>query len=179
MAARWPEDADRIVAGLIGAEFAEAHLPAQQTLCLVEEAGELVKAFRRWKGWARTPGSFDAVRLEAADVVITARVTCRVFGWDWPNDGDPGHRSVPGLSDWQHVLRVSRMANNFANDVEPALTGQRGALAIYAAHRYTLELVEATTYRAADCLGFDLDAAVAEKLVTVFSRGWRKEPTDA
>ena len=43
-----------------------------QVLCVAEEAGEFVGAFRRWKGLARRDGSFDDVKHELADVVIAA-----------------------------------------------------------------------------------------------------------
>jgi NTP pyrophosphatase (non-canonical NTP hydrolase) len=57
-------------------------LRPQQTLALAEEAGEFVKAARRYLGMARRSGSLDDVRLELADVVITAYVTAEAFGID-------------------------------------------------------------------------------------------------
>ncbi len=47
-------------------------LDLQQVLCLAEEAGEFVGAYRRWKGMARRSGPFADVEAELADVVISA-----------------------------------------------------------------------------------------------------------
>lgn len=49
---------------------------------LAEEVGEFVGAYRRWKGLARRSGSFDDVRHELADVVITAYVMAAVLDID-------------------------------------------------------------------------------------------------
>lgn len=46
-----------------------------QMLCLAEEAGEAIQAYRRATGRARQPGGWDAVAAELADVVIVAYVT--------------------------------------------------------------------------------------------------------
>jgi len=56
--------------------------PLQPTLCLVEEAGEFAGAIRRWKGLARRSGTKEEVMLELADVVITAYVAARVYGFN-------------------------------------------------------------------------------------------------
>jgi NTP pyrophosphatase (non-canonical NTP hydrolase) len=45
-----------------------------QALCVAEEAGELVGAYRRWAGKARRRGTFEEVRLEVADVLIVTAV---------------------------------------------------------------------------------------------------------
>lgn len=74
----------------LGASFAERlreHFPAdnerdRQVLALAEEVGEFVGAYRRWSGNARRAGSFDDVRDELADVVITAYVTAAVLDID-------------------------------------------------------------------------------------------------
>ncbi len=87
---------------LLANGFDEETLDQQQVLCLAEETGEFVGAYRRWKGMARRSGPFSDVEAELADVVITAFVV-------------------------------------------------------------------------ADRLGVDLDAAVAQKLEVVFSRGWRTD----
>lgn len=71
-----------LVQRLVDANFDPKTLDVQQALAVVEEAGEFAQAFRRWKGMARTPGTFDAVRSELADVVITAYVTARVLDFD-------------------------------------------------------------------------------------------------
>lgn len=51
----------------------------QQALCVAEEAGEFVGAYRRWAGMARRNGSWDDVKAELADVVITAYVTASIL----------------------------------------------------------------------------------------------------
>ena len=53
----------------------DANRPEQVTpdvtaLCIAEEAGELIGAYRRYSGRARRAGSLDEVRLEMADVLI-------------------------------------------------------------------------------------------------------------
>lgn len=70
------------VAGHLNAHFDPATLPVQQVLALAEEAGEFTAAYRRWAGMARRRGTWDDVRAELADVVITAYVTARVLGID-------------------------------------------------------------------------------------------------
>lgn len=62
--------------------FPENDLLIQQVLCLAEEAGEFVGAYRRWAGMARRTGSFADVCAELADVVITAYVTANVLDID-------------------------------------------------------------------------------------------------
>ena len=54
----------------------------RQAIALVEEAGEFIGAFRRWKGMARRTGTETEVQEELADVIITAFVTAQEFGWD-------------------------------------------------------------------------------------------------
>ncbi|MVU81243.1 hypothetical protein GPX89_28860 [Nocardia sp. ET3-3] len=89
---------------LRAAGFPAAEAADSAVLALAEEAGEFVGAYRRWSGKARRTGTFDEMRAELADVVITA-------------------------------------------------------------------------WMAADALGIDLDAALADKLAVVFERGWRDQPT--
>lgn len=43
-----------------------------QAMCVVEEAGEFIGAYRRWRGFARRPGDFDQVTSELADVIIAS-----------------------------------------------------------------------------------------------------------
>lgn len=54
----------------------------RQVLCLAEEVGEFVGAFRRWKGLARRTGPVGDVHAELADVVITAYVAAEEMGFD-------------------------------------------------------------------------------------------------
>jgi NTP pyrophosphatase (non-canonical NTP hydrolase) len=71
-----------IVAGHLREHFDPATLAVQQVLCLAEESGEFTAAYRRHAGMARRRGTWDDVRAELADVVITAYVTARVLGID-------------------------------------------------------------------------------------------------
>lgn len=45
-----------------------------QAMCVVEEAGEFIGAYRRWRGFARRDGDIDAVTSELADVIISSFV---------------------------------------------------------------------------------------------------------
>ena len=62
--------------------FPDTDLKQQQVLCLAEEAGEFVGAYRRWAGMARRSGPWGDVEAELADVVVTAYVTAQVLGID-------------------------------------------------------------------------------------------------
>jgi NTP pyrophosphatase (non-canonical NTP hydrolase) len=53
-----------------------------QALCVAEEAGELVGAYRRWSGRARRSGSFEDVASEIADVLIVTAVFAERVGVD-------------------------------------------------------------------------------------------------
>lgn len=46
-----------------------------QIIATAEEAGELLKAWRRYQGYARRAGELDDVLNEVADVVIAAALT--------------------------------------------------------------------------------------------------------
>lgn len=77
----------RELAGTIAKRLRENGFPDEgaanrQVLALAEECGEFVGAFRRWSGQARRQGSFEDVRAELADVVITAFVAAEVLGVD-------------------------------------------------------------------------------------------------
>ena len=53
-----------------------------QMLCLAEEAGEVIQAYRRAAGKARTPGEWSQVAEELADMVIVSHVTALLAGID-------------------------------------------------------------------------------------------------
>jgi NTP pyrophosphatase (non-canonical NTP hydrolase) len=53
-----------------------------QALCVAEEAGEMVGAYRRWAGKARRLGTFDELRDEVADVLIVTAVFAHLAGID-------------------------------------------------------------------------------------------------
>jgi NTP pyrophosphatase (non-canonical NTP hydrolase) len=75
---RLPVIGDELVAKLVEAGFTK-NLEVQQVLCVAEEAGEFVGAYRRWSGMARRPGPFSDVEEELADVVITSFVMASVL----------------------------------------------------------------------------------------------------
>ena len=53
-----------------------------QVLCVAEEAGEFVGAYRRYEGMARRDGSWQDVQAELADVVISAYTAAHAIGFD-------------------------------------------------------------------------------------------------
>lgn len=53
-----------------------------QAICVAEEAGELLGAYRRWSGKARRKGSFEDVQQEIADVLIVTAVFAVRLGID-------------------------------------------------------------------------------------------------
>lgn len=53
-----------------------------QALCVAEEAGELVGAYRRWAGKARRTGTLAEVEAELADVLIVTAIFAEVIGID-------------------------------------------------------------------------------------------------
>jgi NTP pyrophosphatase (non-canonical NTP hydrolase) len=53
-----------------------------QILCLAEEVGEAVQAYRRATGRARQSATWESVAEELADIVIVARVTALLAGID-------------------------------------------------------------------------------------------------
>lgn len=64
--------------------FPNGQIGDAATLCVAEEAGEFVKAYRRWRGYSRTPGDFDSMADELADVVISAFFAADDYGIDLP-----------------------------------------------------------------------------------------------
>lgn len=55
---------------------------SHQMTVQTEETGEAAKAGRAYFGMARDDGNYHDLRLELADVVITARVTAELLGFD-------------------------------------------------------------------------------------------------
>jgi len=53
-----------------------------QALCVAEEAGELIGAYRRWAGKARRAGEFSEVVSEIADVLIVTALFAEMLGVD-------------------------------------------------------------------------------------------------
>lgn len=77
-----PDHAQAIVEHLAYAGFDQDPTMAtnRQVLCLAEEVGEFVGAYRRYTGQARRTGTLDEVYSELADVVIVAYVTAAEMG---------------------------------------------------------------------------------------------------
>lgn len=69
-----PEQARLIAERLRANGFPAEGAVQRNVLCLAEEAGELVGAYRRWTGQARRTGTAQQMYAELADVVITAYV---------------------------------------------------------------------------------------------------------
>lgn len=80
--AELPASAAEIVDKLRANGFPAETGPTRQVLCLAEEAGEFVGAYRRWAGLARRRGDFQKVRDELADVVIAAAVAAQELDID-------------------------------------------------------------------------------------------------
>lgn len=72
----------REIRGRLERTFPLNDLHIQQVLCLAEEVGEFVAAFRRAVGMARRGGPWEHVEEELADVVIAAYVAGAVLGID-------------------------------------------------------------------------------------------------
>lgn len=53
-----------------------------QAMCVAEEAGEFIKAYRKWRGFARTAGPVDDVTEELSDVVIASLLMFAVMDSD-------------------------------------------------------------------------------------------------
>lgn len=53
-----------------------------QAMCVVEEAGEFIGAYRRWRGFARRPGEARDMHKELADVIIAAFLMFAVLDAD-------------------------------------------------------------------------------------------------
>jgi NTP pyrophosphatase (non-canonical NTP hydrolase) len=64
------------------AEITDNNAADTQALCVAEEAGELIGAYRRWTGRARRNGMLDEVRAEVADVLITTAIFAEMLGID-------------------------------------------------------------------------------------------------
>jgi NTP pyrophosphatase (non-canonical NTP hydrolase) len=63
-------------------EITDANAIDTQALCVAEEAGEVVGAYRRFTGRARRKGTFSEVADEVADVLITTAIFAEMIGVD-------------------------------------------------------------------------------------------------
>lgn len=74
--------ADKIVYRLRENGFTKEEQPDRQAIALGEEVGEFLQQWRRWRGWARQPGTEMRAAEELADVIITGYVTAAEQEWD-------------------------------------------------------------------------------------------------
>lgn len=156
------QTAHEIVACLRENGFGPEQGVDRQVLALMEESGEFVGAYRRWRGWARRPGSFEDMRAEIADVMITTYVTAAEAGLDI--DPTLNWAKQPTWNEpFRAVLMVFRAVNN-ATRLYPTMPLSACDLS---------SVVLAARY-AAFALEINLAAAVHDKLQTVFTRGWRE-----
>jgi NTP pyrophosphatase (non-canonical NTP hydrolase) len=87
--------------------FPPENRAVQQVLCLAEEVGEFVAAYRRAQGMARRPGPMADVEAELADVVITAYVTAHVLNIDLM-DAIDNKLTIIFTRGWRDVQRDER-----------------------------------------------------------------------
>lgn len=76
-------------------------LELNQVIDVAEEVGEFLKAYRRARGWARTPGDYLAVEQELADVVIAAYGAAYALGFDLDQAVDERLTAVQERADAQ------------------------------------------------------------------------------
>lgn len=120
-----------------------------------------------YTGQARRTGTLAELAAELADVVITAHVAAHEMALDlgayyWP----PSAVHYLTTERWVRLLfvRAGRFVDNFVDGCDPTSPSVQ------------LDLVDvvAGAHAVAQALGIDLDAAIAEKLTVVFTRGWRE-----
>lgn len=150
--------------------FPDTDLAQQQVLCLAEEAGEFVGAYRRWAGMARRSGPWEDVQAELSDVAITAYVTAHLFNIDIDAMQLTARESRNAA---RQVMRVFVAAGK-AVEAYDLISGRNGA-ALFATR---LAVVASAAWSAANVLGIDLSAAVREKTAVVMTRGWRDKPAE-
>lgn len=152
--------------------FPDTDLAQQQVLCLAEEAGEFVGAYRRWAGMARRTGSWEHVKAELADVVVTAYVAANVLGV--ADRLDCVHESL-GEPAGHDALRQVRAVFCAAADVVAVFDREGPSEALLATHLVSVVDLACDTARV---LEIDLDEAVREKTAVIMTRGWRDEPAE-
>jgi NTP pyrophosphatase (non-canonical NTP hydrolase) len=148
--------------------FPDTDLAVQQVLCLAEEAGEFVGAYRRWAGMARQSSPWSDVQAELADVVVTTYVTAHIFGIDIDAMQLDARESQTA---YRQVMRVFIAAGK-AVEAYDLIRGRNGT-ALFATR---LAVTAAAARSAATVLDIDLSAAVQAKNEEVRSRGWRDRP---
>lgn len=156
-------DAARRIIDNLRANGFEPDKSEDQVLALMEEAGEVVGAYRRCTGRARRSGTPKDFHLELADLVITAHITAIVLGYELTAQPIRLMFGVEPADAWPHVMDVFQAVSEFSGVWGTGVDG-----------REELEKVVRVTFHVASVLHVDLDAAIADKLKTVFSRGWRE-----
>ena len=136
-----------------------------QVLTLMEEAGEIVGAYRRWTGRARRFGTTEELQAELADMVITAHVTAIELGYELTAVPVRLMYGVEPADAWPYAMAIFHAVGTF---------GQRWGAGEDA--REELEKVVQITCQMAAVLRVDLAVAIAAKLEIVFTRGWREVP---
>ncbi|MCO6011541.1 hypothetical protein NE236_41980 [Actinoallomurus purpureus] len=159
--------ADRVVTHL-AANFPADQLPHQQIFCLAEEAGEFVGAYRRWAGMARRRGPWDDVRMELADVVLTAHVAALVL--DIAPDALANARDSLGnpatYDDGRQVRAVFRAAAQVVEAYDRPVPSTSLLVT-------RIAVVLNVAYATAKVLNIDLDEAIRHKAYVISTRGWR------
>lgn len=159
------EIVDSVVARLRAGEVAGVHelpLADRQLVLLLEEAGELVKEFRRWRLPSRTPGSLDLVAGELADVWITLDVAARLWGcWEVP---------PPVKVEAWVQSRAAEVAVVASVHVEAGRVWNMRPVGPHPPRVAQFEHMASQVQWAALVLGVDLEAEVARKLAVVAER---------
>jgi hypothetical protein len=144
----------------------------RQTLCVAEEAGELIGAYRRWSGRARRRGPWDEVCKEFADVVLTSYITAAALGVPLDNgirrEGS-GQRRDP----YRQALRVFTTAAAYAatfDDVGPHMSAEDRQML----QDHLVWLVQ-EAYDFAASLSVPVEASLAAKAKETLERPMRED----
>lgn len=180
-----PADLDRfadLILDHLRTLFEPGLLLAQQVMCVVEEAGEFVGAYRRHAGMARRTGPWSEVEAELADVLMATHVTARLAA---PGPALPFEVLVDRLSVYAPPP-PSRPASRLQDPhIKTVLAVPRAAANLVVAAESeapshllpALAFVAATARHAAQALGVDLDAAWRAKAEVILTRGLRDSAT--
>lgn len=156
--ARWFD-----ISSLIRAEI-NAHFPAEeeqrQWLAAMEEAGELIGAYRRWQGLARRVGSKDEFLLEFCDVTITNLIWLQIKGITV--------FEVPSLPNHAVGWNVATLLATVSMD----------AASLDVLHAHYVCQTFAMLNRVQELLSIsdaEVEAAMAKKIDKIFERGWKDD----
>lgn len=129
----------------------------QQSMCLMEEIGELTGELRRHLGWARRPGNPAALAAELADVQIVSWVAAEAMKFDLYEETKYYIYDLPFMG-WRFVTadlfyQAYRISNGYID---------------------SLVRVVRITETIARELEIDLNKEMADKWDKIFSRGWKE-----